>query len=913
MTINSSKIETVTTEAERDANQQQVIAIDKGYHLVLAPAGCGKTDILAARVDRALRNGILPQDMLCLTFTNRAARGMAARIEASAGVSTEGIFIGNTHRFCSRFLFENNIVSQSSAILDEDDVFAVLCNLSEAFAGINEEKGVAGLDFMLRNRLTAIVQLQHLMMQYRSGHPKGVIVNKESDFADNDRQIRFFSPRQFAVLCEEAGMEVSVKSLLHIYDNALTYAKSDKIRFSKGLVADLAIARKYELYKARERVLDFDDLLILTYDHVRKNDVRKYSWIQIDEVQDLNLLQLSIIEAFTARDHVTVYLGDEQQAIFSFIGAKHATVSRLKERCGANVHHLTRCYRSPKYLLDIFNDYAVSELDTDPDILPVANNFDKAEYGDMLLCYSDDETAAAHDVAKILTAAFPEGRTGIIVNSNRYADMLSDVLAEQGINHFKISGTDLFSLKQTKTLFSHLNVVSDDENLSAWARILTALKLFPKYFEARQFVSTLREKCVNPSDFLMYKRSAYVLEILKCYETLPVVVFDTETTGLDVFEDDIVQIAAKKYYRGVEAGSLNIMLHTDREIPAKLGDIENPLVKAYAQANHLQRANGLKQFLDFAEGCVLIGHNVRFDYNILHSNCLRDFPTARLEQHFPRIFDTLKLSRLVFPRLMSYKLKDLISLFGLEGVNSHLADDDIVATYSLLKHCLKTVKDRKEEIEMTLLETSAIAELFRQSYADVYLKAVERLYRKEESRMSAVVEELQRVYGYLCENKFIRPFAKYGYLKRFLEHELMDGHGKNSLYEELSRHIVDFNTYREADICDTSVVKERVFVATVHKAKGLEYDNVIVFGVNDGIYPFFANRDNSEAQREDARKLYVALSRAKKRLCLSVLRNRTFTDRYGNVRRYPMDMSPFVSSLMTRHDFVTINHITESL
>ncbi|KAA5377951.1 UvrD-helicase domain-containing protein, partial [Phocaeicola dorei] len=65
---------------ENDEFQKKVITLDSGYHLVLAPPGCGKTDILAERVVRALSCGVSLDDMLCLTFTNRAARGMRSRI-----------------------------------------------------------------------------------------------------------------------------------------------------------------------------------------------------------------------------------------------------------------------------------------------------------------------------------------------------------------------------------------------------------------------------------------------------------------------------------------------------------------------------------------------------------------------------------------------------------------------------------------------------------------------------------------------------------------------------------------------------------------------------------------------------------------------------------------------------------------
>lgn len=219
ITLNGSKIENSVPvyqmDPRRDEKQRETICIDKGYHLVLAPAGCGKTDILAERVYRALCNGVDVEDMLCLTFTNRASRGMRSRINKVVGDKARELFIGNTHRFCSKFVFENNIISQSSSIMDEDDVLSVINSLSD-FVMIDEhdKSDVASLDYNIHKRLTAVLQVQHLMKQYRLGHPQSVVLSKESDFADTERTVRFFSPQMFATLCREAGLPISIGSLL---------------------------------------------------------------------------------------------------------------------------------------------------------------------------------------------------------------------------------------------------------------------------------------------------------------------------------------------------------------------------------------------------------------------------------------------------------------------------------------------------------------------------------------------------------------------------------------------------------------------------------------------------------------------------------------------------------------------------
>ena len=915
-------------DSRRDEKQKEVICLDKGYHLVLAPAGCGKTDILAERVHRAVCNGVKVEDMLCLTFTNRASRGMQSRIKSIIGDNANKLFIGNLHRFCAKFIFDNNIVSQSSAIMDEEDELFVINNVSDYVIerieeGNNiientkdkEKKNIASLSFEERKRFNAVIQIQHLMMQYRWGHPKSAIIFQESDFEDDDNSIRFYSPDMFSTLCKEAGISVSIESLLSIYDNSENHLYSDNFSYEmRNLLILLDAAKKYESYKKDENIIDFDDLLLYTYEYTRKHsdDIHKYHWIQIDEVQDLNVLQFAIIDAFTDSDNVTIYLGDEQQAIFSFIGARLNTLRWLKERCNGHLHHLNKCYRSPKYLLDVFNDYAHTELGTDSEFLPKPNNFDEPEEEDLIV-YRAQSNDTAYEKAVELAQSYPDGRTAILVATNNQADTISHYCRH--IPHFKISGTDLFSLKQTKLLLSHLNIVNSEINFLAWARILSTLKLFPNYASARQFVSDLKVIGINPSDLLLYQNSSYLLEFLKYYRSHPIVIFDTETTGLNVFDNDIVQIAATKYIDGNMNSQLNILLHTNQKIPQMLGNIVNPLIEEYAHKPHLDRTEGLKSFVDFAQGCVLIGHNVQYDYNILINNCKRDLPNVDILTHFPIVFDTLKLTRLICPSLKSYKLKDLLVTFNLTGKNSHLADEDIKATYSLAEYCFNKALALKDKITLALTNNSAVAELFQQKYGQLYKDAKRSLYVRLSESESATVKEFRRAYEFFLNKRFIENLDKFNYICAFLEEsKIIDKSAEPSLYEQLNNHIVDLNTLKEADICDSSIIKENIFISTVHKAKGLEFDNVIVYGCVNDIYPFYSSRDDHEACKEDARKLYVAISRAKKRLCLLTFdKKNVYSKRWEKYYTFNTSDSPFISGILSRHPFKTLQEEEEKI
>ena len=103
-------------------------------------------------------------------------------------------------------------------------------------------------------------------------------------------------------------------------------------------------------------------------------------------------------------------------------------------------------------------------------------------------------------------------------------------------------------------------------------------------------------------------------------------------------------------------------------------------------------------------------------------------------------------------------------------------------------------------------------------------------------------------------------YPKMQYIFSFLRNDVISPNKTPSLKEQLSAHLLDITTYREADLCDSSCIAEKVFVSTVQKAKGLEFDNLIIFEATDGVYPFF-DKKTPEEIRESARLFYVAVTR----------------------------------------------------
>ncbi|MCR4658873.1 MAG: UvrD-helicase domain-containing protein [Bacteroidales bacterium] len=860
-----------------DRYQLEAIGLSGGHHLVLAPPGCGKTDILAERIAQAHTRGVDYARMLCLTFTNRAAKGMVERIEErTSNPVPQQLFVGNVHRYCSQLLFENGVVPQGSAIIDEVDMDNIIRDELLRSPDIR----VAPMD---------IFKLQHTMQGIALGHPTEAVLH---NYLLREPALRR--------LCADAGMPFCDRSIAYIYTHIDTVAHMASSHSVVSYARRIEVARRYQLYKEENDIVDFDDLLMLAYDYAVKNPdaLRRYDWIQVDEVQDLNTLQLTIIDLLATPDATVVYLGDEQQAIYSFIGAKIETLKRLREACGNNIHYLYHNYRSPLYLLDLLNDYATQQLGIRPDLLPTTANKSQRAPEDLCLLDVGDAALEPYYIARFARryAELGQGRIAILVPTNKAADSVAETLSGQGIDLFKISGTDLFSTPQVRLLLAHLTVLADESVFIAWARLLHLVGAIPSYSKARNFMRLLKRHAIAPTDMLQAEWSAtgtYLARFCRAYSEQDLVVFDTETTGLDIYNDDIIQIAAIKVRQGrVLPGSrFNIIIETQRPIPEEVGGAPNPMLELYAKSRRYSRTEGLELFARYCSGHTLVGHNVEYDYQILLHNLQRCCPQIELPQLCPERIDTLKLIRLLQPRFKHYKLGYLLDKLHLEGANSHRADDDIEATLELMRYCYRQALQTlpAQEIFVADAATARVAARFGSRYAHHYRHSEAQLHIPPDpsQKLPAIAHELDITYRNMIEEGLVEPVDKWQHLLDYITLDLVDPHAYPTLATQLARYVTDLNTSKEADLCGGSLT-ERFFVSTVHKAKGLEFETVIVADAIDGTYPYARNWTEQQLQ-EDARRLYVALSRAKRRLCV------VYSDYAGSS---PHQLTPFLRKVV---------------
>ena len=638
-----------------DEKQQQVIMFNGGKALVLGAPGCGKTDILAYRIAFAQQfYNVSFEDMLCLTFTNRASRNMKDRIKEKVGKEAlNSLFVGNLHRFCIRFLFENELVPIDTCLIDDIDQEDIL-------------NKITGSNTLKVYQINAIFKFAKYKYMIDNDFPASLL---PEIYSCNSVNI-------YVQECVEECVEEYVK------------------------------------YKSENHLIDFDDVLLLTYKALMDPDYRKYKyssykWIQVDELQDLTPLQFAIIEKLIASDFSSaVYLGDERQAIYSFLGAKEQSIEAVKKEVGENFFMLSNNYRSPVYLLDMLNDFAIDVLNVNSEFLPQTTNKEYIDDGLVSVCCSQDEQAevVAMLVRDImiktdvkLSSPKEEESIGVLVRTNKDAETISEILNKNHISHMTLTKKDIFKGKTFKLIHSHFSVVANETRYNDWSDILFRTHIFDTKTLASRFVKKVRELGLVPTVLLDDDDSSYFIEFDKSYRNKDIVIFDTETTGLDIFSDDIIQIAAMKMRNGVlvPGSELDIIIKTDKVIPLVLKEgFDNPMVQEYqnrsktggscAHEYFMDAEDAFKMFVDYVGDAELLGHNINYDIHILENNIKRR--TNNLLFVSPICWDTLKLSRMLNPNLRRHNLESLLQVLGLKGENSHNAMDDIKAKMSLARY-----------------------------------------------------------------------------------------------------------------------------------------------------------------------------------------------------------------------------------
>lgn len=199
----------------------------------------------------------------------------------------------------------------------------------------------------------------------------------------------------------------------------------------------------------------------------------------------------------------------------------------------------------------------------------------------------------------------------------------------------------------------------------------------------------------------------------------PFVVVDVETTGLNSFTDEIIEIGAVRLENGLEVGEFSTLIDPGKELPAKIVEITG--ITAAMLRGQPKLMDVMADFQKFCEGAVLVAHNASFDMAFFR----RAFKQAGMPFDYP-ILDTLALVRNSYPQFKSHKLGNVCKQLGISLVNAHRAVHDARATGLVLTKTLADLAERKRICKLHQLNTAFQTDTAAQSYHIILLAASQK-------------------------------------------------------------------------------------------------------------------------------------------------------------------------------------------
>lgn len=450
----------------RELNPAQLEAVTtiKGPVLVIAGAGSGKTRVIVHRVAFMIENGIIPEEILLLTFTRKAAGEMIGRVQQLLkDDEAQKVFGGTFHSFSNYILRK----------------YANMLGIPSGFTIIDEEDSADTIDLI------------------RSGLK---IEKKEKAFPRKNRIQEIISSSRNRNLTIREVVENEFSGL-------------------RGYIDDIElINRGYEKYKKICRIFDYDDLMDVLRNSLRDNPAfrsslqRIYRYIMVDEYQDTNIIQKEIVEYLSgdsARNIMVV--GDDSQSIYSFRGANYENILRFPQKYpDCRVIKIEENYRSNQKILDFTNDiilnakigykkHLYSKITNDN--LPVVRKF------------YDQEMEAVFIVDRILEyreKGIALNQIAVLVRAFWHARYVELELNRRSIPYIAVGGLRFNERKHVRDVISYLRIIQNPYDAVAWHRILKYIPGVGFVTAGRIIESVISEK---GTDLRAFEKSRFAAEL----------------------------------------------------------------------------------------------------------------------------------------------------------------------------------------------------------------------------------------------------------------------------------------------------------------------------------------------------------------------------------------------------------------
>jgi DNA helicase-2/ATP-dependent DNA helicase PcrA len=413
----------------RELNEQQYAAVTAppGPSLVIAGAGSGKTRTLIYRVAYLLEQGIPPERVLLLTFTNKAAKEMMRRVADLLGQELALLWGGTFHSIGSRILRQH-------------------ANL------LGYER-----DFTIMDREDA----RHLI---------------NTCLAESEVDLK-------ATLFPKADMLGDIFSLAvntHKPVRQILDEQYDRFSHLAGQIAD--IQQRYAARKRTTNAMDFDDLLVLwlkllqEHEEVRELYQRRFQFILVDEYQDTNRLQSDLIDLLAARHQNVMVVGDDAQSIYAWRGANYRNILKFPERYpAAKVYKIETNYRSTPEILKVANAAISANVEQfAKELAPARKPGTKPV---TVVCGDAAEQAAfvAQRVLELREEGGSLNQMAVLYRSHFHALELQLELTKRNITFTISSGIRFFEQAHIKDVTAYVKLVTNSRDELSFKRLAQLL------------------------------------------------------------------------------------------------------------------------------------------------------------------------------------------------------------------------------------------------------------------------------------------------------------------------------------------------------------------------------------------------------------------------------------------------------
>jgi DNA helicase II / ATP-dependent DNA helicase PcrA len=454
-----------------NVEQREAVVHGEGPLLIIAGAGTGKTTVVTSRIQNLiLEKKISPGNILALTFTEKAAAEMEARVDEIMPFGYTQMWIETFHAFADRILRQE----------------AIHIGLNPAFDLLTEAESL----LFLRKRLFEF-ELEYFRPL---GSPMKFLQGMLIHFArlkDDD-----ISPEQYLRYAQEIKNQTSLPA-----------RQESKIKDDDEAKKTLELAKafkKYEELKAKEGVMDFSDLISNTLKlfRTRKNILETYQkqfqYILVDEFQDTNYAQNELAILLSGEKKNITVVGDDDQSIYRFRGAAISNMIQFRKHFPtAKIITLTKNYRSSQNILDAA--YRLIQ-NNNPDRLEVKEKIDKKLIAKREIrglepefIYTSKAEDEAEEVAKRILELtkkhnYKYNDFAILVRANDHAVPFQRALERRRIPYQFLGPGHLFQQPEIKDLISYLRALANFEDSASVYRLVT-LPIFD--IEARDVAAVL--------------------------------------------------------------------------------------------------------------------------------------------------------------------------------------------------------------------------------------------------------------------------------------------------------------------------------------------------------------------------------------------------------------------------------------